>query len=88
MRNCYDVLANLLWYERVTSQNMIISAAKNMFSIYDGFVKELPKQTRWEACILKKNGHNDFEQNSTPRKYFFLSRASHISIFSDTLISM
>lgn len=41
------------------------------------------RHTSW-----KKNGHNDFEQNWTPRKYFFLSRASHISIFSDTLISM
>lgn len=88
MRNCYDVLANLLWYERVTSQNMIISAAKNMFSIYDGFVKELPKQTRWEACILKKMDTMILSKIQPQENIFFLSRASHISIFSDTLISM
>lgn len=25
-----------------------------MFGIYDGFLKELPKQTKYEACIMKK----------------------------------
>lgn len=54
MWNCYDVLVNLLWYQRATSQNTIISTAKNMFGIYDGFLKELPKQTKYEACIMKK----------------------------------